>query len=406
MTSVAERPGAVTVPPAPTAPARARIARLLFHRTVSRLEGIEVIGPGGAPIRSEPGAPRMTITSDAFFHRLGRDGKIGFGEAYMAGDWHADDLAGVLTAFAARITRLVHPQFQKLRRIYEPVLPHHERNTPDGAARNISRHYDLSNELFELFLDETMAYSCAIFEPGDDLESAQRRKYDAVCDLALIGPDSNLLEIGSGWGGFAIHAATTRGCRVTTATISRRQLDLAQRRVAEAGVGDRVTVVLRDYRTIEGSFDRLASIEMFEAVGEEYWPGFFATCDRLLAPGGVAALQTITMPHDRYLATRRAYTWIHKYVFPGGLIPSREAIAATLRRSSQLRVTGENDIGLHYVETLREWRERFLERADEVRALGFNDTFARMWEFYLAYCEAGFATGAIGDVQLRLERPR
>ena len=193
---------------------------------------------------------------------------------------------------------------------------------------------------------------------------------------------------------------------MTTATISRRQLDLAQRRVAEAGVGDRVTVVLRDYRAIEGSFDRLASIEMFEAVGEEYWPGFFATCDRLLAPGGIAALQTITMPHDRYLATRRAYTWIHKYVFPGGLIPSREAIDDTLRRRSQLRVTGENDIGLHYVETLREWRERFLERVDEVRGLGFNDTFVRMWEFYLAYCEAGFATGAIGDVQLRLERPR
>jgi cyclopropane-fatty-acyl-phospholipid synthase len=404
LTAVAERPGALTVPPAPTAPARAGVARLLFHRTVSRLDGVEVVGPDGAPIRSEPGAPRMTITSDAFFRRLGRDGKIGFGEAYMAGDWYADDLAGVLGAFAARLTRLLHPHLQKLRRIYEPVLPHHERNTINGAARNISRHYDLSNDLFELFLDETMAYSCAIFEPGDDLEAAQRRKFDAVCDLARIGPDCNVFEIGSGWGGFAIHAARTRGCRVTTATISREQLDLARKRVAEAGLADRVSVILQDYRAIQGSYDRIASIEMFEAVGEEYWPGFFATCDRLLAPGGTAALQTITMPHHRYLSTRHAYTWIHKYIFPGGMIPSREAIDGTLRRSSSLRVTAETDIGAHYVETLRQWRERFLAGVDDVRMMGFNDTFVRTWEFYLAYCQAGFATRAIGDVQLRLER--
>jgi len=393
------------IPPPPRRPARARIARALFERSVAGLERLEVIAPDGQPLRRQPGAPRMEIRSDAFFHRLAASGKIGFGEAYVAAEWAADDLVGVLSAFAERLSQLVPRPLQRLRRIYEPLQPRMERNTPAGARANIARHYDLSNELFAAFLDETMTYSCAVFEPGDSLADAQRRKYDAMCGLAGVGEGDHVLEIGTGWGGMAMHAAATRGCRVTSITISREQKQLAERRVRAAGLERRVEILLCDYRQLHGRFDKIVSIEMLEAVGEEYWPEYFAVCDRLLAGGGRMALQTITMPDDRYRASRRSYTWVHKYIFPGGLIPSERAIAAALERGSRLRVSWATEIGHHYPATLRAWRERFLARFEEVRGLGFDDTFRRTWEFYLAYCEAGFRHGAIGDVQLVLERP-
>jgi cyclopropane-fatty-acyl-phospholipid synthase len=393
------------IPPPPRRPTRARIARALFERAVAGLERLEVIAPDGQPLRRQPGAPRMEITSEAFFHRLADSGKIGFGEAYMADEWGADDLAGVLSAFASRLTSLVPVPLQRLRRLYEPAQPRHERNTPDGARSNISRHYDLSNELFAVFLDETMTYSCAVFEPGDTLADAQRRKYQAVCDMAQLRSGDHVLEIGTGWGGMAIHAASTTGCRVTSITISQEQKALAERRVRAAGLQGQVEVLLCDYRNVHGRFDKIVSIEMFEAVGEEYWPEYFGICDRLLAPGGRMALQTITMPDRRYRASRRSYTWVHKYIFPGGLIPSERAISQALAHGSRLRIADSTEIGHHYGPTLRAWRERFLARFDEVRALGFDDTFRRTWEFYLAYCEAGFRSGAIGDVQMVLERP-
>jgi cyclopropane-fatty-acyl-phospholipid synthase len=305
----------------------------------------------------------------------------------------------------SRVDRLLPAPLRRLRRLYEPAIPAEERNTLEGAARNVSRHYDLSNDLFALFLDRTMTYSAAVFEPGDTLEAAQVRKYEALCRMVDLGRSDTLLEIGTGWGGFAIHAASTRGCRVTTATLSRAQAELTRQRVAAAGLSDRVEVLLRDYRRLEGRHSKIVSIEMLEAVGEEYWPAFFATCDRLLAPGGAIGVQTITMPHRRYLASRNAYGWIHKYIFPGGLIPSREAIDRALREASSLGVTHATEIGHHYATTLRHWRERFLAERERVQALGFDHAFVRMWEFYLAYCEAGFATGAIGNAQLRLARP-
>jgi cyclopropane-fatty-acyl-phospholipid synthase len=394
----------VTAAPPRRAPVRSRIARALFDHALSRLEHLEVVGPDGIILRSDPGAPRMEIVSERFFDRLAVDGKIGFGEAYMAGDWRTDDLAGVLYAFAAGLTSLVPGPLQRLRTVYEPRIPADQANTVEGARRNIQRHYDLSNDLFALFLDETMTYSCAIFEPGDTLADAQRRKYRAIERLAGLEPGHHVLEIGTGWGGMAIHAASEVGCRVTTITISEQQHALAQERVRDAGVADRVEVLLRDYRALEGRYDRIVSIEMFEALGEEYWPVFFAACDRLLAPGGRMALQTITMPHARYRASRRSFTWVHKYIFPGGLIPSEEAIDASLRAASALRVIDRRQIGQHYAATLKAWRERFVERWEDARALGFDETFRRMWEFYLAYCEAGFRAGALGDVQLALER--
>ncbi|HEY7258123.1 MAG TPA: cyclopropane-fatty-acyl-phospholipid synthase family protein [Gaiellales bacterium] len=396
------------VPDPAIAPARARIARALFLRAARTLPAgsLSVVLPGGrTAVTGRPGAPTMTVHREEFFHRLGAHGRIGFGEAYMAGDWSADDVAGTLAAFAASLGRLAPAPFRRIGRLLDRRLPTDEENTPEGAARNIARHYDLSNELFALFLDETMTYSCAIFEPGDTLATAQRRKYEALAELADVAPRHHVLDIGTGWGGMAIHLATTRGCRVTSATISQAQASLARERIAAAGVADLVEVVLRDYRQIEGAYDRIVSVEMFEAVGERYWPAFFACCDRYLRPGGAMGMQTITMPHRRYRATRRTYGWVHKYIFPGGLIPSEQAIDDALRRGSGLRVEATSEIGHFYTTTLRMWRERFLARADDVAALGFDATFRRMWEFYLAYCEAGFATGALGDVQLRLARP-
>jgi cyclopropane-fatty-acyl-phospholipid synthase len=391
--------------PPPHRPARARVARALFERAVAGLDRLELVGPDGRFMRRQPGAPRMEIRSDAFFHRLAVHGKIGFGEAYMAAEWVADDLVGVLSAFASRLSDLVPRPLQHLRRLYEPAQPAGERNTPGGARSNIARHYDLSNELFALFLDETMTYSCALFEPGDSLADAQRRKLDAICDMAGIEAGDHVLEIGTGWGGMAVHAASTRGCRVTSITVSERQQAYARERAAAAGLAGRIDVQLCDYRRVQGHFDRIVSIEMLEAVGEEYWPEYFGVCDRLLAPGGRMALQTITMPDARYRASRRSYTWVHKYIFPGGLIPSERAIDDALVRGSRLRVAAARPIGEHYGPTLQAWRERFLARMDDVRALGFDDTFRRMWEFYLAYCEAGFRTHALGDVQLELARP-
>jgi cyclopropane-fatty-acyl-phospholipid synthase len=389
---------------APRVAVRAAVARALFLRTVRALPLRVVLPDGALAGRAGADAPVMTIRREAFYHRLGAAGKIGFGEAYMAGDWVADDLPAVLGCFAARVDRLLPGPLQRLRRLYEPGQPSAERNTIAGAFRNIARHYDLSNDLFALFLDPTLTYSAAVFEPGDTLEQAQTRKYETLCRLIDIGQADHVLEIGTGWGGFAIHAASTRGCRVTTATISPAQARLARERVAAAGLADRVDVVLRDYRELEGRHPKIVSIEMLEAVGEEYWPAFFAACDRLLAPGGAIALQTITMPHRRYLASRHAYTWIHKYIFPGGLIPSREAIDRALGEATTLAVTHAAEIGHHYATTLRHWRARFLAERERVQALGFDETFQRMWEFYLAYCEAGFAAGAIGDAQLRLAR--
>ncbi len=394
--------------PVPGASLRAATARRLFVRAVERLPGrpLSVRRPDGELlVQGAAGSAELHIRRDAFFRRLGADGKIGFGEAYMAGDWDAiGDLAAVLEPFAANLERLVPAPLQRLRRFFEPRLPDSQRNTVQGAARNIRRHYDLSNELFALFLDETMTYSCAIFEPGDTLADAQRRKLRAMAELAGVAPGHRVLEIGSGWGAMAVHLAVTYGCPVTTITISPEQAEFARRRVAAAGVDDLVDVQLCDYRDVTGRFDRIVSIEMFEAVGERYWGQFFAACDRLLAPGGRLALQTITMPHRRYRASRRSYTWIHKYIFPGGLIPSVEAVEAAAARGSALRLSHRVEIGQHYAPTLRAWRGRFADRREQVLEQGFGEEFIRMWELYLAYCEAGFATARLGDVQLTLER--
>jgi cyclopropane-fatty-acyl-phospholipid synthase len=316
----------------------------------------------------------------------------------MAGDWDAPDLPALLTELAARMSTLVPPRLQWIRRWYAERIPHD--GSIAAARQNIHHHYDLSNELFAAFLDETMTYSSALFADGDTLADAQRRKIDRLLDLAEVGQGSRVLEIGTGWGELAIRAAA-RGARVESITISEEQRKLAIERVADAGYADSVAVELRDYREAEGSYDAIVSVEMVEAVGERYWPVFFETLDRLLAPGGRVALQAITMPHDRMLATRNTYTWVQKYIFPGGLLPSVEALEQAMSATS-LRLAAQTPFGPDYARTLRLWRERF--EAADVEDLGFDATFRRMWTFYLAYSEAGFRSGYIDVRQLLLER--
>ncbi|GAB3311795.1 methyltransferase domain-containing protein [Epidermidibacterium keratini] len=386
---------------------RAAIAKVLVRAAVTKLP-IRVMFPdgtwwGGGTAYS----PQMVLHRPAhFFNRLGVDIKIGFGEAYMVGDWTTGpdtDLADLLLAFAERLQSLIPAPLQRLRGLVESMQPDDEDNRIGQAERNIARHYDLSNELFENFLDPGMLYSSALFEPGDDLQAAQVRKVESVLDYARVGADSDVLEIGTGWGQLAIQAAQ-RGAQVTSVTLSREQRDLALQRISAAGVADRVDVQLRDYREVGGQYDAIVSVEMIEAVGERYWPEYFQTVDRLLRPDGRFGLQSILMDHRAMMATRKSYTWIHKYVFPGGIIPSAYAIEQTLQGHTSLQILERRDFGRHYARTLRLWRERFDERWEQVRAAGFDETFKRMWDFYLAYCEAGFASRYLSVAQFSIGR--
>jgi len=401
----------------PKPPFRARMARRILRPAVNRVP-IRLTFPDGTVWGSGgTDSPEMRLVRPkAFFGRLGADTKIGFGEAYMAGDWTtgADtDLADLLVPFAERLTTIVPPSLQKFRALVDERLPRSTRNSVAGSRRNIQAHYDLSNEMFAQFLDPTMSYSSAWFtDPDESLETAQLRKIDGILDQARVGEGTRMLEIGSGWGALAIRAAQ-RGAQVTTITISTEQAALARERIAAAGLTDRIDLQLIDYRDVTGEYDAVVSVEMIEAVGEEYWPTYFAAIDRLLAHGGSVSIQAITMAHHRYLATRRSYGWIQKYIFPGGLIPSLEAIDEVLGSHTGLAVVEQRSLGQDYARTLRLWRENFQANWDTIRQLGgdgtttgggFDETFRRMWEFYLAYCEAGFATGYLDVFQLRLQR--
>jgi cyclopropane-fatty-acyl-phospholipid synthase len=397
------QPAIPSVPGGAAGLVRGLVARGLLHYAAVRLpiriraaDGT-MSGAGGA------GCPVLVIRDeDAFYRRLG-SGTAGLAEGYMTGAWDSDDLPGLFTVLAGHVTELVPAPLQALRRWYIPSQPAAEDATVDGARRNIERHYDLSDDLFALFLDPSMTYSSGLFAPGDTLAAAQHRKIDALLDRTGAGPGCTLLEIGTGWGELAIRAAA-RGARVTTLTISPTQWATARRRAQAAGVADRVDVQLRDYRQASGHYDVILSVEMIEAVSEPYWPAYFRTVDRLLAPGGRAGLQAITMPHDRMLATRGGHSWIHQYIFPGGQIPSLQAMADVLRGHTSLRVTADYPMGEHYARTLAEWRRRFLAATDQAGQLGFGPAFQRMWNLYLAYSEGGFRAGYLDVHQLVLER--
>ncbi len=394
----------------PDSPVRAAIARRIFRHAVNKLPLRVREGDGRTYGGGRTTDPLMELVRPAsFFHRVGATGTIGFGEAYMAGDWIAEDLSGVLSAFAANMRELVPEMLHKLRHAVLSRQPLHHDNTVDGARENIHHHYDLSNELFKTFLDESMTYSSAVFngEPygaNDDLADAQHRKIDRLLDAAAVGQGTRVLEIGTGWGELALRAAA-RGAHVTSLTISVEQAELARTRIAAAGLSDRVDVLLQDYREAQGVYDAIVSIEMIEAVGANHWSEYFGTIDERLAPGGRVGIQAILQDDYTVLATRDTYTWIRKYIFPGGQLASVEAIERTLETHTRLKIADRYSFGRHYAETLRRWRERFEQASHEVTALGFDETFQRMWSLYLAYSEAGFRTGYLDVQQLTLTKP-
>ena len=390
------------------APTRRRalegLALPLLERALAGLEGgaLEVVLPGGELRRFGAGSPvRLTVHDPAFFTRIATRGKLGPGESYTAEEWDADDLVA-LFELLLRNADAVAERHPRLHRLLELRPRLHRRNGVARSRRNIAYHYDLGNELFALMLDETMTYSCAVFDrPEATLAEAQRAKYERLCRLLRLGADDHVLELGCGWGGFARYAAETRGCRVTGITISREQAALARERTG----GLPIEILERDYRLVEGQFTKVVSIEMLEAIGADQFGAFFATIDRVLAPGGRAAVQTILVPDQRWHRYRRTPDWIERYVFPGCLIPSLEAVTHAAARHSRLAVYGVDEIGEHYAETLRRWRAAFHARIDDVRRLGYDRRFERTWDFYLAFCEAAFRTRALRDAQLLLVRP-
>jgi cyclopropane-fatty-acyl-phospholipid synthase len=355
----------------------------------------------------DPLSATLEVRDDRFYRSVALGGGLGASEAYLRGWWEAEDLPRLLRILA-RNRDVLHGLDAGSARAPGPLrrlLHGLRRNSRRGSRRNIEAHYDLGNDLFALFLDDTLTYSCGVFEhPGASMQEASMAKLDLVCRKLDLRPEHHVLEIGTGWGSFALHAADRHGCRVTTTTISPAQHDLAVRRVRAAGLEDRVRVLRRDYRDLEGTYDRLVSIEMIEAVGHEHLDVYLATCAARLAPGGAALIQAIVMPDEGYDRYLRNVDFIQRHVFPGSCLPSLATMRSAADRTD-LRIVDLDDLTPHYVPTLRSWRERFLAHVDEVRRLGYPERFVRLWDFYLAYCEAGFAERYIGDVQVLLAKP-
>jgi cyclopropane-fatty-acyl-phospholipid synthase len=393
-----------------------RLARRVIFALLQELSpgSLTLIDKGQTYTFGDPAAETeltatVTIRHPGSYRRVLFSGSRGLGEAYVAGWWEADDLTVFLRLLVRNLPRLERHfrSWTKLAGPFYDLIKWPFRNTLQGSRANIYAHYDLGNDFYALFLDETMTYSCGIFEGEDStLEEASVAKYDRICQKLALQPGDHVLEIGSGWGGFALHAASRCGCRVTTTTISPAQLTLARKRVQAAGLEDRITLLLQDYRHVQGSYDKLVSIEMIEAVGFEYLDDFFRVCSERLKEDGLMCLQAITIADQVFDRYRRSLDFIRSHVFPGSCLTSVAAMTASLARATDLRLIHLEDITPHYVKTLKLWRENFRARLDQVRALGYPESFLRLWEFYLCYCEAGFAERYTGDVQVLLAKPR
>ncbi|MCA9593213.1 MAG: class I SAM-dependent methyltransferase [Myxococcales bacterium] len=390
--------------------ARQFVLRLGAHIRHGRIVVRDPLGTVefGRETEELPLSVNVTVHDLRLWSVLALSGSIGAGEAWVEELYDTGDLVGLVRILVrnraamqrldgplSQLTQPLHRAFHKLRR-----------NTPGGARENIAAHYDLGNALYATFLDETMSYSAGIFEtPESSLFDASRAKNERVCDKLGLGPSDHVLEIGSGWGGLALHMASRYGCRVTTVTLSQEQRAFVEKKIADQGLSSRVSVELRDYRSVQGRFDKIVSIEMIEAVGHEYLPVFFEKLGALLQPDGVAVLQSITIRDQQFDASKNAVDFIKRYIFPGSCIPSITALLGAATRASDLTLTHLEDITPHYALTLRHWRERFVANAGEVERLGYDRSFRRLWEFYLAYCEAGFRERYIGDVQLVFAKP-
>ncbi len=362
----------------------------------------------GAVTDDLPLTVQLTVNDPRFYSDIAFGGAVGAGESYIHGCWSCNELTtlvrilvknrDVLLDMDAGTSYLTKP----LQKIFHRL----NRNTRDGSRRNIAAHYDLGNDFYALWLDRRMMYSSAIFENADmSLDVAAVAKLDRICRKLDLGPGDHVLEIGTGWGGFAIHAAENYGCRVTTTTISKQQHDYAREAIARAGLEDRITLLQSDYRDLEGQYDKLVSIEMIEAVGHEFHDTYFRKCCELLKRDGQMLLQAITIADQHYERAKKTVDFIKRYVFPGGCLTSVTAMSDTLTRVTDMRIVNLEDIGPHYATTLQHWRERFFDNLDAVRGMGFSEEFIRMWQYYLCYCEGGFLERAIGNVQLLMMRP-
>jgi cyclopropane-fatty-acyl-phospholipid synthase len=350
----------------------------------------------------------VQVSDPAFYADLALGGSIGAAEAFMSGTWSVDDLTALVRIMVRNRGALLSME-RGLAAVMRPIraLYHwRRRNTPEGSLRNISAHYDLGNEFYRLWLDRTMTYSCNIFENEDTtLEEAAVSKYERICRKLNLAPSDHVLEIGSGWGGFAIHAAKNYGCRITTTTISQQQFDYASENICREGLSDRIELLFEDYRNLRGTYDKLVSIEMIEAVGHHFMDTYFETCSNRLKPDGIMALQAIVIEDRAYKAQLRNPDFIKRYIFPGSFIPSISAIMHTVSKATDMRLFGLEDITQHYARTLNAWRKGFLANADAVRALGYPESFIRLWEYYFCYCEGGFLERYIGDVQMIFTKP-
>lgn len=392
----------------------ARLARRLLSGYLSRLrEGDLVVRfDDGAEARfgtpgAEPGA-RLEIHSPRFYPRVALAGDLGFAESFMAGEWSCDDLTQLLRVFIVNREHLddLEISISWLYRRAARVAHLLRSNTVRGSRRNIRDHYDLGNEMFATFLDRSMTYSCGVFEPDDaTLEQAQQCKLDRIIDTAQLDASHHVLEIGCGWGSFALRAVQRTGCRVTCLTLSEQQKEWTERLVREAGLDDRIEVHLRDYRDEQGSYDRIVSIEMLEAVGRENLARYFEVCERRLRPGGRAVIQVITIDDARYEEYCRSADFIQRYVFPGGHLPAPGVLRSIVRDRTSLQWAAEHAIGPHYATTLAHWRDRFLSQAATIRRHGFDRAFLRRWHYYFSYCEAGFLEGTVDTLQIALDRP-
>ena len=399
---------AATRPRLGDAAARAGVGAVLGRVRHGRIDVVEgtrerSYGPADADLRAT-----VTINDPAAWRGPLR-GSVGLGEGYVDGRWETDDLVALIQIAARELRGMdgIRGAVARPRGLWHQVRRLVPENTRAGARRNISSHYDLGNSLFASFLDERMMYSCAYFpDRAASLEEAQLAKLDRICDQLRLGPENHLLEIGTGWGGMAIHAARRSGCRVTTTTISREQSELARRRVREAGLEDQVTVLLEDYRDLDGRYDRLVSVEMIEAVGWQYFDDYFRRCDQLLTDDGLMLLQAITIDDRLYPFEKAAKSFANTHVFPGGCLPSQGLIADCLARVTSMKQVWADDITAHYPPTLAEWRTRFFAAWERLRDRGYDERFRSLWDFYLSSSEAGFRERRIGDIQALFAKPK
>ncbi|RRJ83833.1 SAM-dependent methyltransferase [Aestuariirhabdus litorea] len=391
------------------------LARRAVHRLLARIgrgrlsvhdsEGTHEYGDPESP---EPLHAVIHVHHPSLYRRVLLNGSVGSGEAYMEAAWSSPDLVKVVRLMVANMEMLqaMDQQRNPLRRLLSSIYHRITANTLKGSRQNIAAHYDLSNELFSLFLDRNMIYSSAIFaSPEMDLDSAAEYKLRHICERLQLSEQDHLLEIGTGWGGLAIYAAKHFGCRVTTTTLSQEQYHYARDWVEREGLEERITLLLKDYRKLEGQYDKLVSVEMIEAVGHDYYPDYFSRCSQLLKPEGIGLIQAITIADQRYRQALGSVDFIQKYIFPGGSLPSVSVITDHLCRHTDMQLVGLEDITFDYAETLRHWRERFFAQLSEVHNAGFDDRFVRMWEFYLCYCEGGFRERVISTAQLLMAKP-